>query len=120
MGRMVVWLAVAAVLAMLLVRRDALAPDPTLISGQVAVYGRSSCGYTKQMVAALERAGVAHAFRSVDDAATAALLHERMQRAGLGARRYLLPVVEVGGVLEVRPAAADVLGRAARDVLSSP
>jgi glutaredoxin len=120
MGRIVVWVVLAAVLAMVFLKRDPLAADPTLAPGEVAVYGRSSCGYTKQMVAALERAGIAHVFRSVDDAATADLLHERMQLAGIDIRRYLLPVVEVGRVLEVRPAVAEVIRRAEREALTSP
>lgn len=77
----------------------------------VAVYGRQSCGYTQEMLRNLEQAGIEHRFFSVDDQAISGPMHERMQQKGLDTSYYLLPVVEVGGKMSIRPEFSQVSAR---------
>lgn len=69
----------------------------------LAVYGRTSCGYTQTTLRQLNQAGIRYQFHSVDDPAVADLLHRRMQNAGLEVRRYLLPVVDLNNAITVHP-----------------
>lgn len=77
----------------------------------VAVFGRESCGYTQEMLRNLEQAGIEHRFFSVDDKALSGPMHERMQQKGLDTSYYLLPVVEVGGKMSIRPEFSQVSAR---------
>lgn len=69
----------------------------------VAVYGRDSCGFTQKMISDLQASGMEYHYFSVDDQSVADGLHSRMEASGISTRRYLLPVVDTNGVLEVRP-----------------
>lgn len=76
------------------------------------VYGRDSCGYTQRTRRALSHAGVRFHYLSVDHAATADVLHERMRTQGIDTRRYYLPVVDLDNHIEVRPDDARLIRRA--------
>jgi glutaredoxin len=69
----------------------------------VVVYGRDSCGITRRMREALSEQGTPFEYKIVDHSAVADELHARMQSQGLSTRRYGLPVVDMNGVLAVRP-----------------
>ena len=84
---------------------------PSFGEPYVAVYGRNSCGYTKQMISKLERSGVNYHYYIVDDSNIADSLHAKMTSSGLSTRRYNLPVVDVNGYMQVRPDFAKVLAR---------
>ena len=75
----------------------------------VAVYGRNSCGFTKNMLSKLKASGVNFHYFIVDDQNTANDLHSRMEAAGISTRRYNLPVVDTNGAIQVRPEFQDVL-----------
>lgn len=77
----------------------------------VAVYGRESCGFTRQMLSTLKQAGMEYRFYSVDDRKVSDSLHARMQQKGLDTSHYLLPVVEVSGHMSIRPEFAQVSSR---------
>ena len=85
-------------------------PPPPLKEGPyIVVYGRESCGYTRRIKAGLAQARLPFESQSVDDREVAALLHARMQAAGIDVRRYNLPVVDVSGEISVRPDLDDVV-----------
>lgn len=67
------------------------------------VYGRDSCGFTRSMKRNLKSSGIAYSYRKVDDADTAANLHNKMESLGISTRRYDLPVVEVNARILIRP-----------------
>jgi hypothetical protein len=69
----------------------------------IHVYGRTSCGYTRQMMQYLQTQGTPFSFYSVDNAGTADILHTNMRAAGLNTRSYYLPVVDVNGKISIRP-----------------
>ncbi len=69
----------------------------------IVVYGRDSCGFTAELRQYLQSRGQAFQYYSVDDAAAADTLHARMEAQGLSTRRYLLPMVDVNGLLIERP-----------------
>ena len=78
-------------------------PMQEMSAPYVVVYGRDSCGHTSKLRRYLAERGIPFAYRVVDDKPVADDLHERMNRAGISTRRYNLPVVDVSGVLSVRP-----------------
>lgn len=78
----------------------------------VVVYGRESCGFTKQAIQALEQADMDYEFFSVDDRAVADELHSRMKISGLDASYYLLPVIDLNNSLSVRPKNAELVEQA--------
>lgn len=78
----------------------------------LAVYGRDACGYTQTTLRELRQAGIRHEFYSVDDPATAGLLHRRLQNAGLEVRRYSLPVVDLNNAIRVRPDDGELVAQA--------
>jgi glutaredoxin len=84
---------------------DKSGPQPLRDSLYVVVYGRDTCGITKRMRAALDRAGVPYEYKSVDNAGVGDELHPRMQAAGLDTGRYGLPVVDVNAEMFIRPKA---------------
>lgn len=84
-------------------------PDPIFDVPYVAVYGRNSCGFTKQMISGLESKGVNYHYFIVDDKNVSNELHSRMESSGISTRRYNLPVVDVNGDISVRPKLTDVL-----------
>lgn len=67
------------------------------------VYGRESCSVTRRTLRDLNDARVRYRFESVDDAAVADVLHERMRGMGIDTRRYHLPVVDLNNSMTVRP-----------------
>lgn len=69
----------------------------------VAVYGRQDCEFTRKMMSDLKQSSVDYRFFSVDDREVAQALHARMRQKGLDTSYYLLPVVEAGGDMRVRP-----------------
>lgn len=75
----------------------------------VVVYGRDNCSYTSKLRRYLTERGVPFHYRVVDEKPAADDLHERMNRAGISTRRYNLPVVDVSGVISVRPDPASVV-----------
>lgn len=83
--------------------------EPLLSEPYVAVYGRTTCGYTNRILKDLERSDVNLKFYSVDDKAIADVLHTRMNQSGISTRRYNLPVVDVDGDISVRPEVDEVL-----------
>ena len=88
-----------------------IGPEPLpRLSGApyVVVYGRDSCSVTRGMREDLTAHGTPFLYEVVDEPAVANELHARMQAQGLNIRRYNLPVVDVNGVLSVRPASVQV------------
>ncbi|MES9970740.1 MAG: hypothetical protein ABW092_11960 [Candidatus Thiodiazotropha sp.] len=77
--------------------------EPLHTTPYVAVYGRNSCGWTKQMLNDLKSSDIRYEYHIVDKPEVADLLHARMQQSGINTRRYNLPVVDVNGRLSVRP-----------------
>lgn len=77
----------------------------------VVVYGRDSCGWTQQMIRDLKIAKIKYYYRIVDDKQTADILHTRMQQSGISVRRYNLPVIDVNGMITVRPDPDDIISR---------
>jgi len=75
----------------------------------VIVYGRDSCGWTSFMRKQLVRSGIPFEYRIVDDWQVAEPLQERMAAAGLDVRRYSLPVVDVSGLISIRPEPQEVI-----------
>lgn len=78
----------------------------------LAVYGRDSCGFTRQTIRALQQAGIRFEYMSVDDPAVADVLHSRMMAMGLEVRRYLLPVVDLNNAISTRPDNAQLVANA--------
>jgi glutaredoxin len=83
--------------------------SPSFEEPYVAVYGRNSCGFTKQMLSNLERTGVNYHYFVVDNKQVATSLHSRMKASGISTKRYNLPVVDVNGYITVRPNFQSVL-----------
>jgi len=77
----------------------------------IAVYGRNSCGFTKNMISSLKASGVNYHYFIVDDQDVANSLHSRMNLSGISTKRYNLPVVDTNGLLQVRPKFQDVLAK---------
>lgn len=84
---------------------------PSADEASVLVYGRTSCGFTKQAISKLESAGVPYRFLSVDDRDDADVLHTRMREQSISTRRYLLPMIETNGRLAERPNLGEVVER---------
>lgn len=103
MSRLVLIVALAIGMHQLWQWHESSRPMPERASPYVVVYGRDSCGYTSQLRRYLTERGIPYEYRVVDDRSVADPLHERMERAGISTRRYNLPVVDVSGVLSVRP-----------------
>ena len=82
---------------------------PEMSAPYIVVYGRDSCGYTSKLRRYLAERGVPFHYRVVDEKSVADDLHGRMNRAGISTRRYNLPVVDVSGVLSIRPEPANVV-----------
>lgn len=90
--------------------------EPLSSEPYVAVYGRTTCGYTKRTLRTLEDSSVNFKFYSVDNRESADLLHARMEKSGISTGRYNLPVVDVNGDISVRPDVADVLSAYNKDL----
>ena len=110
--RLLLIAAVALTWGLISNREPEIGPDPGLQSPSIVVYGRETCGYTKQMLASLAAKGIRATFRSVDDAAQADHLHARMEAAGLDTGHYQLPVVDANGQLSIRPAPEAIVEQA--------
>ena len=74
----------------------------------VVVYGRKTCGYTRNTIKELKQSKIPYQFKTVDDKSIADQLHSRMRSAGIDTRRYNLPVVDVSNNLSIRPKLAAI------------
>ncbi len=90
-------------------RRPEARVEPLYSTPYVVVYGRDSCGWTAKYVREIHGAGLDHTYKSVDDRTVANELHPRMEEAGLRTSSYLLPVIDVNGVLLIRPDMTEVI-----------
>lgn len=77
--------------------------DPLYSKPYVIIYGRKRCGYTVRTLNELKNSALQYYYEPIDNRQTAALLHERMKLAGHSTRRYGLPVVDVNGIILIRP-----------------
>ena len=82
----------------------AAAVMPVVASGRaVDVYGRTSCGYTRQMIERLQAASVPMRFHDIDHAEVNRAFHERFSGAQFGnleaSSRWLRPHLLYCGVL---------------------
>jgi hypothetical protein len=84
---------------------------PLFTAPYVAVYGRNSCGFTQQMLKNVKASNLQYYFFDVDDQAVSTSLHSRMTAAHISTQMYNLPVVDVNGVLSIRPEFNDVLAK---------
>jgi hypothetical protein len=76
----------------------------------VDVYGRTGCGYTRKMIAELERTGIPMRFHDIDYPQTRAAFQERFADSGLATSRgYALPVIAVAGQELARPQPSSVI-----------
>lgn len=82
--------------------------EPDYDEPYVAVYGRDSCGFTQKMLRHLKSNGMNYSYFVVDEQEVANRLHSKMESSGISTRRYNLPVVDVNGMLSVRPDIQDV------------
>jgi hypothetical protein len=78
-------------------------PEPLQDSPYVTVYGRDRCGLTKRMLSDLNKSGTSYTYKIIDDPAVDKELRPRMKEAGLKARGFGLPVVDVNGEMMIRP-----------------
>lgn len=83
--------------------------EPLLAEPYVAVYGRSSCGWTQSLLKKLSQTNANVHYFVVDERDVADSLHKRMEQAGLDISRYNLPVVDINGHLSIRPEFSDLL-----------
>ena len=88
---------------------NASSVEPLYAGPYVAVYGRNTCSFTKNMRKDLAAKGISARYFIVDDKRVADELHKRMTASGISTRRYNLPVVDVSGKLYVRPTLEKVL-----------
>jgi glutaredoxin len=86
--------------------------EPLFATPYIAVYGRETCGFTRETVRALSQAGVKFHYLNVDDSSVADSLHARMNQSGISTNYYLLPVVDLNNSISIRPEYKDVLIRA--------
>ena len=78
--------------------------------GEVVVYGRETCGYTRRMLAFLQDERVPVRYFDVDDPAVEAAYQAKFHGTALAEDgRYRLPIVEHRGIASERPEPADVL-----------
>ena len=77
--------------------------EPLFAEPYVAVYGRSSCGWTQSLLKKLADTNTNVHYFVVDERPVADSLHSRMEEAGIDTRRYNLPVVDINGELSIRP-----------------
>lgn len=83
--------------------------EPLSDESYVIVYGRDTCGWTRQALEKLAQSDVNYKYYKVDDQKVADHLHSRMRDANIPTGRYNLPVVDVNGTISVRPDMDDVL-----------
>lgn len=74
----------------------------------VNVYGRTGCGYTRQMIDYLKSQKIPYTFHSIDDKKISSKLFTQMQRAGINQNSYGLPIVELGGKFFIQPKPATI------------
>jgi glutaredoxin len=79
---------------------------------RVTVYGRDSCGYTRSTVVALDVANVPFRYLRTTEPAVRRALFAKMDAAGIPDGPFKLPVVEIDGILSMRPSVDDMLERA--------
>lgn len=109
MNKLILIAALAVGMYQLLQWYQSSRPMPEMSAPYVVVYGRDSCGYTSKLRRYLTERGVPFHYRVVDEKPVADDLHARMNRAGISTRRYNLPVVDVSGVLSIRPEPVSVV-----------
>lgn len=83
--------------------------EPLSDESYVIVYGRDSCGWTRQAVEQLAQSGVNYEYYKIDEQNVADHVHKRMRDANIPTNRYNLPVVDVNGKIAARPDMDDVL-----------
>jgi hypothetical protein len=88
-----------------------VAVEPLYPIPYVVVYGRQSCGLTRQMMQDLDQRDIDYIFKSMDDQPVRDEIFPRMRAAGLDTRSFLLPVVDVSGWLLVHPSISAVVER---------
>ena len=89
---------------------------------EVIVYGNKRCGWCTFVKDELASAGIEFHFADVDDGETSSEMWAKAEEAGLGLDGTIgLPIVDVGGVIRMRPSSDDVwaLLRAPSPVQSS-
>jgi glutaredoxin len=77
--------------------------EPLMETPYVAVYGRDSCGFTQKTLKELNGKGIDYTYYKIDETSVAELLHARMRASDISTSRYQLPVVDVNGVIMLRP-----------------
>jgi glutaredoxin len=106
-------LAAAALAACLLATGCTDDETPTGPAGdsppQVIVYGRDTCAYTSATRSALETAGIVFTYRSIDVAANATEMWEKVFATSWYTGGSVgLPVVDVDGAVLERPSLAEI------------
>ena len=86
-------------------------PEPLYQKPYIVVYGRDSCGYCQRMKSSLDQAGLPYVFEIVDQAEVAGILFKRMEASGIDTASFGLPVVDLSGVISVRPEPSDIISR---------
>jgi glutaredoxin len=85
--------------------------DPLYQKPYIVVYGRDSCGYCQNMKANLDKASLPYVFEIVDQAEVADILFKRMKASGIDTASFGLPVVDLSGVISVRPEPSVIISR---------
>lgn len=79
-------------------KADSLYDEP-----YVVLYGKTTCGWCRQMENDLRSNDIPYTFEDLEIQAVNDELHPRMEKAGLDTRRYNLPVIDVNGNFFIRP-----------------
>jgi phage head maturation protease len=61
------------------------------------------------MMSSLDQAGLPYVFEIVDQAEVAGILFKRMKATGIDTASFGLPVVDLSGVISVRPEPSDII-----------
>ena len=69
----------------------------------LVVYGRDSCGYTRNTIKKLSEAGIKFEYMNVNDRSVTDSLNLRMESMGIDTRYYFLPVVDLNNSISIRP-----------------
>jgi len=85
--------------------------EPLYQKPYIVVYGRDSCGYTQDMKSILDQDSLPYVFEIVDQAEVAEILFKRMKASGIDTASFGLPVVDLSGVISVRPEPSDIISR---------
>jgi glutaredoxin len=83
--------------------------EPLYQKPYIVVYGRDSCGYCQQMKSILDQASLPYVFEIIDQTEVAEILFKRMKASGIDITSFGLPVVDLSGVISVRPKPSDII-----------